>query len=268
MFLDLFAPFVVGLVGSLHCLGMCGPLILAYSLHLQHPQERLSTDSSKVHIGTAHHLLFHAGRLLTYGFLGALAASLFYVANLALFFKEFRGGFTMLGGVLMILFGLVILKVVRLPAFATWVDDAKGVAGIGWFASFFHGQVGWKPRRVGGEESRPSNHIYISRKPRPVGEELHSKRLVSKVALGLATGFLPCGLSWAMIAKAAATQQVPLGFLTMIAFGLGTVPILLMTGVSASFFSLRMRLLGERLSGVAVILMGLILAYKGGRIFV
>ena len=155
------------------------------------------------------------------------------MANLALFFKEFRGGFTMLGGVLMILFGLVILKVVRLPAFATWVDDGKGVAGIGWVTSFFH-----------------------------------SKRLVSKVALGLATGFLPCGLSWAMIAKAAATQQVLLGFLTMIAFGMGTIPILLMTGVSASLFSLRMRLLGERLSGLAVILMGLILVYKGGKIFV
>jgi hypothetical protein len=233
MLFDLFAPFVVGLVGSLHCLGMCGPLILAYSLHLQHPQERLSTGSSNVHGGMLYHLLFHGGRLLTYGFLGALAAGLFYMANLALFFKEFRGGFTMLGGVLMILFGLVILKVVRLPAFATWVDDGKGVAGIGWVTSFFH-----------------------------------SKRLVSKVALGLATGFLPCGLSWAMIAKAAATQQVLLGFLTMIAFGMGTIPILLMTGVSASLFSLRMRLLGERLSGLSVILMGLILVYKGGKIFV
>ena len=233
MLFDLFAPFVVGLVGSLHCLGMCGPLILAYSLHLQHPQERLSTGSSNVHGGMLYHLLFHAGRLLTYGFLGALAAGLFYMANLALFFKEFRGGFTILGGMLMILFGLVILKVVRLPAFATWVDDGKGVSGIGWVTSFFH-----------------------------------SKGLVSKVALGLATGFLPCGLSWAMIAKAAATQQVLLGFLTMIAFGMGTIPILLMTGVSASLFSLRMRLLGERLSGLAVILMGLILVYKGGKIFV
>jgi hypothetical protein len=36
-----------------------------------------------------------------------------------------------------------------------------------------HGQVGWTPRLVDGEESRPCNHIYISRKPRPVGEELH-----------------------------------------------------------------------------------------------
>jgi hypothetical protein len=41
-----------------------------------------------------------------------------------------------------------------------------------------------------------------------------------------------------------------------------------MTGVSASFFSLRTRLFGEKLAALAVILMGLILLYKGGRIFV
>src|SRR5512137_677625 len=35
-----------------------------------------------------------------------------------------------------------------------------------------HGQVGWMPRLVGGEESRPYNHLFISRKPRPVGGEL------------------------------------------------------------------------------------------------
>ena len=33
-----------------------------------------------------------------------------------------------------------------------------------------HGQVGWMPR---GEESRPCNHITITRKPRPEGGELH-----------------------------------------------------------------------------------------------
>ena len=42
-----------------------------------------------------------------------------------------------------------------------------------------HGQVGGYPalpacgRQVGGEESRPSNHNYISRKPRPLGGKLH-----------------------------------------------------------------------------------------------
>jgi hypothetical protein len=71
-----------------------------------------------------------------------------------------------------------------------------------------------------------------------------------------------------MIAKAAATQNVAVGFLTMIAFGLGTIPILLMTGVSASFFSLKTRLFGERIAALSVILMGLILVYRGGRSFV
>jgi sulfite exporter TauE/SafE len=31
--LYVMTPFIVGLVGSLHCLGMCGPLVFAYSLH-------------------------------------------------------------------------------------------------------------------------------------------------------------------------------------------------------------------------------------------
>ena len=35
----------------------------------------------------------------------------------------------------------------------------------------FHGQVGWIPRLVSGGESRPCNHIYITRKPRPCGQE-------------------------------------------------------------------------------------------------
>jgi hypothetical protein len=42
----------------------------------------------------------------------------------------------------------------------------------------FHGQVGWMHRPVGGEESRPCNHIYITRKLRPVGGELHYFDLV------------------------------------------------------------------------------------------
>jgi sulfite exporter TauE/SafE len=95
-----------------------------------------------------------------------------------------------------------------------------------------------------------------------------SNRLASKLTLGLLTGFLPCGLSWAMIGKAATTQNIPGGFLTMVACGLGTVPLLFFTGVSASLLSMKTRLVGERIAGLAVIVMGLILVFKGGRIFV
>jgi sulfite exporter TauE/SafE len=86
--------------------------------------------------------------------------------------------------------------------------------------------------------------------------------------LGLAAGFLPCGLSWAMIIKAATTQDVTAGFLTMGAFGLGTVPALFLMGFSASFLSLKARFLGERIAAFSLLAMGLILIFKGGRIFV
>jgi sulfite exporter TauE/SafE len=53
--------FVLGLVGSLHCLQMCGPIVLAYSLPLDRARALRS------------HLQYNAGRVLTYAALGALA---------------------------------------------------------------------------------------------------------------------------------------------------------------------------------------------------
>jgi sulfite exporter TauE/SafE len=92
-----------------------------------------------------------------------------------------------------------------------------------------------------------------------------SRRLISKFALGLATGFLPCMLSWAMVVKAATTQHPLPGFLTMVFFGLGTVPALFLTGLSASLLSMRTRFLGERVAAASIIAMGLILIIKGAK---
>jgi len=88
------------------------------------------------------------------------------------------------------------------------------------------------------------------------------------MGLGLATGFLPCGLSWAMIAKAASSQNMSAGFLTMAAFGLGTVPALFATGLSSTVVSARVRFQGERIAAASLIVMGMIMIIKGGRIFV
>jgi sulfite exporter TauE/SafE len=59
---ELAVPFSLGLVSSLHCAQMCGPLVLAYSLPLQ----RRSAWP---------HLAYNGGRLITYAFLGALAGA-------------------------------------------------------------------------------------------------------------------------------------------------------------------------------------------------
>ena len=87
------------------------------------------------------------------------------------------------------------------------------------------------------------------------------------MALGLTVGFLPCMLSWAMVIKAATTQSLFAGFLTMVSFGLGTVPALFLTGLSASLLSLKIRFLGERVAAASVIAMGIILIFKGSKYF-
>lgn len=55
-------------------------------------------------------------------------------------------------------------------------------------------------------------------------------------ALGLALGFLPCGLLWGALAAAAASGSALGGALAMAAFALGTVPALLGVGLLGAFF--------------------------------
>ena len=83
MSIELVAPFLIGLLGSLHCLGMCGPLVMAYSLNIKNPQPQAGgVNSSSWDKGFFHHLAFHFGRIMTYGILGALAAGLFTIVGL------------------------------------------------------------------------------------------------------------------------------------------------------------------------------------------
>ncbi|HBD10322.1 MAG TPA: hypothetical protein DCZ69_18900, partial [Syntrophobacteraceae bacterium] len=92
---------------------------------------------------------------------------------------------------------------------------------------------------------------------------LQSQRFAPRIFLGMATGLLPCSLSWAMLVTAAATQEPVRGGLTMLLFGLGTVPLLLLTGLSAHLLSIRIRFLGERLAAVTVMIMGVVLVVQG-----
>lgn len=222
-------PFAVGFLGSLHCVGMCGPLVLAYSLYL--PGAGTDAGFAGFHSwrqGVLHHLAFHSGRILTYGFLGALAASLSRAANLSGIFTNIRGGVTYAAGISMILLGLILLKIIPFPIFLTGASPG-------------------------------GNRIWNRLVPGLLG----SRSIFSRMGLGLAAGFLPCGLSWAMIVTAAATGDPLKGFLTMVAFGLGTAPALLSVGISSSVLSMRVRLMGERAAALSVIVMGLLLLYKG-----
>jgi len=232
MILDILAPLVVGLAGSLHCLGMCGPLVVAYSLHIRSTAAEGGPDVTKMWSkGFAHHLAFHAGRILCYGLLGAAASALGYAVGFGHFFTGLRSSVSLAGGLLMVLFGLALLKVISVPFFSVPSFRPNGVVG------------------------------------RTLPQLLASDRIASKWGLGFAAGFLPCMLSWAMIVKAATTSSPVHGFITMALFGLGTVPALFFTGLSASLLTLRMRIRGERVAACSVIVMGIILLVKGAKYF-
>jgi uncharacterized protein len=230
MSFELVAPFLIGLFGSLHCLGMCGPLIMAYSLNIKNPQTQIRRlKPSSWNKGFFHHLAFHFGRIITYGILGALVAGLLTIVGLN-FYLNIRGGLLLSGGTLITLLGLIFLKVFQLPAFLIP------------FSMPFESLDRFLPSLL----QKPGS--------------------ISKIAIGAACGLLPCPLTASMLIKAALTGNVTGGAMTMLAFGLGTAPALLTVGISASLLTLRIRIIGERVAAISVIAMGVFLMFNGAKL--
>lgn len=82
-------------------------------------------------------------------------------------------------------------------------------------------------------------------------------------ALGMLNGLLPCALVYAMLATSATTGSVLGGMLTMTAFGLATVPVLLAVGLSVRFARPLWRMRLSRLAGGFVIVLGVITVFRG-----
>ncbi len=59
--MDLITPLTIGIVGSLHCMGMCGPIVVALPLKNQNLFTKI--------LGA---ILYNSGRVATYGVLGLL----------------------------------------------------------------------------------------------------------------------------------------------------------------------------------------------------
>jgi len=59
--MEIWTGFVIGLLGSVHCIGMCGPIVLA-----------LPSTSNSNWVVLFTRLLYNLGRVLTYAFLGAV----------------------------------------------------------------------------------------------------------------------------------------------------------------------------------------------------
>ena len=91
----LVSAFILGLLGSFHCIGMCGPI--AFVL----PVDR--TNKAKMLFQT---LLYHLGRLLTYSLIGII----FGVIGKGMYLAGFQQRLSILAGILMIVAILIPVK--------------------------------------------------------------------------------------------------------------------------------------------------------------
>ena len=92
--------FLIGLLGSMHCIGMCGGFVAMYSL------KNTSTQPS-----LPYHILYNLGRITTYSVLGGVLG---YLGSFATYIGEHRGipgTVLLISGFIMILMGLTIAGV-------------------------------------------------------------------------------------------------------------------------------------------------------------
>ena len=179
------------LLGSMHCAGMCGPFVLL-----------LIGSNPNRGAQPMVHLMYHAGRGISYTLLGGLAGSLGSVLNLGGEVFGFQRIAMIVAGAAMALFGLLAL-------FRMGGARIPKVKPPVWLARVFH----WGQRYAQGRH--------------PV---------VRATMIGLLSILLPCGWLYLYVVVAAGTGQALWGALTMFVFWLGTVPILVAFGVGVQTF--------------------------------
>ena len=221
--LDLLLVIALGFLGSFgHCIGMCGPLTVAFALSQQdrNPEKFNSWRF---------HLLLNIGRIISYSIVGAALGGLgsAFVASgqLAGIGSNFRQIMAIFTGILLIWFGLGQIKPNWLPRLP-YLHPLQGI---------IHNRLNSGMDRLASQ-----------------------RRWWTPALLGGVWGLIPCGFLYAAQLKAVETGNLLLGAVTMFCFGLGTTPSMLGVGVSASKISADRRSQLFRLGGWVTLAIGIL----------
>lgn len=92
---------------------------------------------------------------------------------------------------------------------------------------------------------------------------MQKRSVTGALGLGLLNGLLPCGLVYSLLAMAAATGTMLGGALTMLVFGLATVPALVALAWIGDLLRPTRRHQFHRVSGVVVMILGALTVLRG-----
>jgi hypothetical protein len=87
--------------------------------------------------------------------------------------------------------------------------------------------------------------------------------LATPIAAGIVNGLVPCSLVFSVAIKAAATADPARAALLMLAFGVGTLPMMLTVSLAGAAWGSAAHRLGRPLAGIAVVSLGLWTLYEG-----
>lgn len=208
--LEIWTAFSIGLLGSIHCVGMCGPVALALPFQ----------GRSHVWKGI---LAYNFGRLLTYALIGAIAG----ILGKGLWVAGMQKHITLALGIALALIALFSISIeshlLRLPVvrvFHQWILEHLGT---------------W----------------------------MRKEGTIAALMIGIFNGFIPCGLVYMAIAGALTGGSIFFGALFMVLFGLGTFPLMALTGIAGQALDLTWRRRLRRFAPVLLLLIAALFIFRG-----
>ena len=188
------AVFLIGLLGGVHCAGMCGGIVSALSLQI--PGAAGSSAPA-----WSIHLAYNLGRIASYAIAGALIGALGSLGLLLNNWLPVQIGLYVAANLMMVALGLYLTGLTQTLAFTERAGQ-------------------WLWRRV-----RPATKRFL-----PV------RGVAQAFPLGMPWGWLPCGLVYSVLTMTLVSGSAARGAATMLAFGLGTLPNLMLAGLLLARF--------------------------------
>ncbi len=205
--------FSMGLLGSLHCIGMCGPFALIFGGGSEENRTKALWRG----------IQYNSGRLVSYAILGILFG---FIGNL-IFFAGLQQIITLLTGIFLLVLFLFSLNLDLL------VNRTK-------VGTYVYKLVSKQMSKIIAEKDR-----------------------YPALAYGIVNGFLPCGMVYLAIAGAITEGSVLNAVLFMLAFGLGTFPMMMILSSGSHFLSPRMKRGFQKIIPLVSLVFGIFLIYRG-----
>ena len=212
-------------VGFGHCIGMCGPIIVSFSLSVEKTNIRLS------------HGLYHAGRVLTYTILGGIVGATGAFTAVAAHIAGIQKYVFIFAGLLVVIMGL---------AMTGWLPSGK-------FFRDHYNPIGFMARGFKKQVDKAGKFTFF-----PLG------LLLGLLPCGPVYTAL-VGVARAGMDAPTLFRGILTGLGLMFVFGIGTVPALILVAKLAGMRWLKHRKIIYKLGAVLMILVGIVFIIKAIR---